>query len=146
MRSWKGVTRLGFCPQPILLSGSPNPPLRGDWFIVHVLIFGNLLLFDFNWIWRILESIIFKLFYGFTVLCKRCVFGSYYLWSWFSFFDRFVRFVSTPAVLERFVSLEKEIQQIESQFQANALSMSVTTPEEGMVKSCNLIHVLLMLL
>lgn len=57
-----------------------------------------------------------------------------------------MRFVSTPAVLERFVSLEKEIQQIESQFQANALSMSVTIPEEGMVKSCNLIHVLLMLL
>lgn len=49
----------------------------------------------------------------------------------FFFFDRFVRFVSTPAVLERFVSLEKEIQQIESQFQANALSMSVTIPEEG---------------
>jgi hypothetical protein len=49
-----------------------------------------------------------------------------------SFVDRFVRFVSTPAVLERFVSLEKEIQQIEGQFQANALSMSVTIPDEGM--------------
>jgi hypothetical protein len=48
------------------------------------------------------------------------------------FVDRFVRFVSTPAVLERFVSLEKEIQQIEGQFQANALSMSVTIPDEGM--------------
>jgi len=49
-----------------------------------------------------------------------------------------VRFVSTPAVLERFVSLEKEIQQIESQFEANALSMSVAIPDEGMVWSCNL--------
>ncbi|KDP20927.1 hypothetical protein JCGZ_21398 [Jatropha curcas] len=37
-------------------------------------------------------------------------------------FERFVRFVSTPAVLERFVSLEKEILQIESSAQANELS------------------------
>lgn len=36
--------------------------------------------------------------------------------------NRFVRFVSTPAVLERFVSLEKEILQIESSAQANELS------------------------
>lgn len=58
---------------------------------------------------------------------------------WFSksTFERFVRFVSTPAVLERFVSLEKEIQQIESQFQANALSMSVTIPEEGNLPQTN---------
>ena len=33
-----------------------------------------------------------------------------------------MRFVSTPAVLERFVSLEKEILQIESSAQANELS------------------------
>ncbi|KAJ6767144.1 CSL1 [Salix purpurea] len=38
-------------------------------------------------------------------------------------FERFVRFVSTPAVLERFVSLEREILQIEeSAVQANELS------------------------
>ncbi|KAF9672305.1 hypothetical protein SADUNF_Sadunf11G0027500 [Salix dunnii] len=38
-------------------------------------------------------------------------------------FERFVRFVSTPAVLERFVSLEREILQIEeSSVQANELS------------------------
>ncbi|KAJ0018573.1 hypothetical protein Pint_10666 [Pistacia integerrima] len=37
-------------------------------------------------------------------------------------FERFVRFVSTPAVLERFVSLEKEILQIEVSIQANELS------------------------
>ncbi|XP_050286878.1 COP1-interacting protein 7 isoform X2 [Quercus robur] len=34
-------------------------------------------------------------------------------------FQRFVRFVSTPAVLERFVSIEKEILQIESSVQVN---------------------------
>ncbi|CAJ2648691.1 unnamed protein product [Trifolium pratense] len=58
---------------------------------------------------------------------------------WFSklTFERFVRFVSTPAVLERFVSLEKEIQQIDSQFQANALSMSVTIPDEGNLPQTN---------
>ncbi|XP_031287234.1 COP1-interacting protein 7 isoform X1 [Pistacia vera] len=44
--------------------------------------------------------------------------------SWFTkaTFERFVRFVSTPAVLERFVSLEKEILQIEVSIQANELS------------------------
>lgn len=58
---------------------------------------------------------------------------------WFSksTFERFVRFVSTPAVLERFVSLEKEIQQIESQFEANALSMSVAIPDEGNLPHTN---------
>lgn len=35
--------------------------------------------------------------------------------------DRFVRFVSTPEVLERFIALEKEISQIESSVQANEL-------------------------
>jgi len=44
-----------------------------------------------------------------------------------------VRFVSTPAILERFVTLENEILQIESSFQANALSMSNATPDEGTV-------------
>ena len=62
---------------------------------------------------------------------------------WFFFlgcgvFYRFVRFVSTPAILERFVSIEKEILQIESSFQANALSMSIATSDEGMLRSCNL--------
>lgn len=36
--------------------------------------------------------------------------------------ERFVRFVSTPAVLERFVSLEKEILQIEKSVQDNEVS------------------------
>ncbi|GMI91533.1 hypothetical protein like AT1G61100 [Hibiscus trionum] len=35
-------------------------------------------------------------------------------------FERFVRFVSTPAVLERFVTIETEILQIERSIQANA--------------------------
>ncbi|CAN8240915.1 unnamed protein product [Cochlearia groenlandica] len=41
--------------------------------------------------------------------------------SWFtkSTFDRFVRFVNTPAIIERFASLEKEILQIEHSIQAN---------------------------
>ncbi|KAK7327924.1 hypothetical protein VNO77_22017 [Canavalia gladiata] len=60
---------------------------------------------------------------------------------WFSkaTFERFVRFVSTPAILERFVSLEKEILQIESSFQANALSMSTATPDEGITLQTNVI-------
>ncbi|KAL0736914.1 hypothetical protein Bca4012_013124 [Brassica carinata] len=41
--------------------------------------------------------------------------------SWFtkSTFDRFVRFVNTPAIIERFATLEKEILQIEHSIQAN---------------------------
>ncbi|XP_031391853.1 COP1-interacting protein 7 [Punica granatum] len=43
--------------------------------------------------------------------------------SWFTkaTFERFVRFVGTPEILERFINLEKEISQIESSFQANEL-------------------------
>ncbi|TKY71663.1 dentin sialophosphoprotein [Spatholobus suberectus] len=52
-------------------------------------------------------------------------------------FERFVRFVSTPAILERFVTIENEILQIESSFQANALSMSVATPDEGILPRTN---------
>ncbi|TYI81763.1 hypothetical protein E1A91_D05G176400v1 [Gossypium mustelinum] len=37
-------------------------------------------------------------------------------------FERFVRFVSTPAVLERFVTIETEILQIERSIQANELA------------------------
>uniref|UniRef100_A0A7N0V2K1 COP1-interacting protein 7 n=1 Tax=Kalanchoe fedtschenkoi TaxID=63787 RepID=A0A7N0V2K1_KALFE len=41
--------------------------------------------------------------------------------NWFTkaTFQRFVRFVSTPDILERFVSIEKEIQQIVSSIQSN---------------------------
>ncbi|KFK26324.1 hypothetical protein AALP_AA8G232800 [Arabis alpina] len=44
--------------------------------------------------------------------------------SWFtkSTFDRFVRFVNTPAIIERFASLEKEILQIEHSIQANEIA------------------------
>ncbi|KAF2303381.1 hypothetical protein GH714_017698 [Hevea brasiliensis] len=44
------------------------------------------------------------------------------LWLNKTTFERFVRFVNTPVVLKRFVSLEKEILQIESAAQANDLS------------------------
>ncbi|XLS75171.1 hypothetical protein HN51_032036 [Arachis hypogaea] len=55
---------------------------------------------------------------------------------------RFVRSVSTPAILERFISLEKEILQIKSSVQANALLMSSASSDEGMTRSCNFKHVL----
>ncbi|KAF1882402.1 hypothetical protein Lal_00039050 [Lupinus albus] len=58
---------------------------------------------------------------------------------WFSkaTFERFVRFVSTPAVLERFASLENEILQIQSSYQANASSMSIATTDEGSMPQTN---------
>lgn len=46
-------------------------------------------------------------------------------------FCRFVRFVSTPAVLERFVSIEKEILQIEASIQGS--EFSTTNVEQGSV-------------
>lgn len=54
-------------------------------------------------------------------------------------FERFVRFVSTPAVLERFVSLESEILQIEHSVQANELSNSHVSMslEEGSKLAAN---------
>ncbi|XP_021295055.1 uncharacterized protein LOC110424725 [Herrania umbratica] len=45
-------------------------------------------------------------------------------------FERFVRFVSTPAVLERFVSIEREILQIEGSVQANELNANVDGRQE----------------
>ncbi|KAI4299335.1 hypothetical protein L6164_032804 [Bauhinia variegata] len=58
---------------------------------------------------------------------------------WFSkaTFERFVRFVSTPAVLERFVSIEREILQIESSFQANESLKSNATSDEGVMSLPN---------
>ncbi|XP_065877804.1 COP1-interacting protein 7 isoform X2 [Euphorbia lathyris] len=52
---------------------------------------------------------------------KLCPPTPYATWFTKATFARFVRFVSTPAVLERFVLLEKEILQIESSAQANGL-------------------------
>lgn len=44
-----------------------------------------------------------------------------------------MRFVSTPEVLERFVTIEREIMQIESSIQANELSnTAVVTDKEGL--------------
>lgn len=44
---------------------------------------------------------------------------------------RFVRFVSTPEILERFMRLEKEILQIENSIESNSISKS--SSEEGML-------------
>ena len=49
-------------------------------------------------------------------------------------------FVSTPAVLERFVTIEREILQIERSVQANELNANVDgRQEEGMLKDLNFI-------
>ncbi|KAI4365115.1 hypothetical protein MLD38_021133 [Melastoma candidum] len=47
--------------------------------------------------------------------------------SWFTRYtlERFVRFVSTPEVLERFIRLEKEIAQIETQLHDNGLEKAI---------------------
>ncbi|KAG6641169.1 hypothetical protein CIPAW_09G054400 [Carya illinoinensis] len=53
--------------------------------------------------------------------------------------ERFVRFVSTPALLERFVSIEREILQIDNSVQANELSNTHVhgQPMEGSVLAAN---------
>ncbi|TKY49071.1 dentin sialophosphoprotein [Spatholobus suberectus] len=48
--------------------------------------------------------------------------------------QRFVRFVSTPEVLERFVTIEKEIVQIEGSIQSSERSNLVAEAEDGRVK------------
>lgn len=48
-----------------------------------------------------------------------------------SFSYRFVRFVSTPEVLERFVTIEKEIVQIEDSIQSSERS-NLVADAEGM--------------
>ncbi|XVE50336.1 hypothetical protein DITRI_Ditri01bG0154100 [Diplodiscus trichospermus] len=53
--------------------------------------------------------------------------------SWFTkgTMQRFVRFVSTPEVLERFVTVEKEIEQIENSIQSNEANAGGTTETDG---------------
>ncbi|KAJ7946942.1 COP1-interacting protein [Quillaja saponaria] len=51
--------------------------------------------------------------------------------------ERFVRFVSTPAILERFVSNEREIVQIESPVEPNDLSKFSATVDEGIFSAVN---------
>lgn len=62
--------------------------------------------------------------------------------SWFtkSTFERFVRFVSTPEILERFISLEKEIVQIESSLQDYDLDVATVAGQgdEGSPPAANL--------
>ncbi|XP_010430101.1 PREDICTED: uncharacterized protein LOC104714439 isoform X2 [Camelina sativa] len=45
-------------------------------------------------------------------------------------FDRFVRFVNTPAIIERFATLEKEILQIEHSIQANEIANAAADAEQ----------------
>lgn len=53
--------------------------------------------------------------------------------SWFTkaTLERFVKFVSTPEVLERFVTIETEIEQIESSVQSNEPSNTTATGTDG---------------
>ncbi|KAH7512514.1 hypothetical protein FEM48_Zijuj12G0098700 [Ziziphus jujuba var. spinosa] len=53
--------------------------------------------------------------------------------SWFTkaTLQRFVRFVTTPELLERFVTIEKEIVQIENSIQSNELTSSAIEAESG---------------
>ncbi|XP_022717047.1 COP1-interacting protein 7-like [Durio zibethinus] len=53
--------------------------------------------------------------------------------SWFTkgTLQRFVRFVSTPEVLERFVTLEREIEQIENSIQSNEANAAGATEADG---------------
>ncbi|KAA3486735.1 ABC transporter D family member 2, chloroplastic [Gossypium australe] len=47
--------------------------------------------------------------------------------------QRFVRFVSTPEVLERFVTVEREIEQIENSIQSNAAGATETDGTESVI-------------
>ncbi|XP_057967705.1 COP1-interacting protein 7-like isoform X2 [Malania oleifera] len=62
--------------------------------------------------------------------------------SWFTkaTLQRFVRFVSTPEVLERFVTIEREIEQIENSVQSNGLSNTVVPAdtEGGASTACHI--------
>ncbi|KAJ0254623.1 Disease resistance protein [Hirschfeldia incana] len=59
--------------------------------------------------------------------------------SWFtkSTFDRFVRFVNTPAIIERFATLEKEILQIEHSIQANEIANAEQLQDGSNVRKSN---------
>lgn len=60
------------------------------------------------------------------------------LWFTKSTFQRFVRFVRTPEVLERFSRLEKEILQIENSVQSNEFTIGNVMPvEEGNLSNVN---------
>lgn len=69
---------------------------------------------------------------GYSISLRPPVTVSNAPWFTKATLQRFVRFVSTPEVLERFVTIEREILQIESSIQANELSnTAVVTDKEG---------------
>lgn len=51
-------------------------------------------------------------------------------------FNRFVRFVNTPAIIERFATLEKEILQIENSIEANEIANAADTEhlQDGIIR------------
>ena len=55
----------------------------------------------------------------------------FYLVYDFYVVNRFVRFVSTPEVLERFVTVEREIEQIENSIQSNEANVVGATEADG---------------
>ncbi|XP_038689709.1 COP1-interacting protein 7-like isoform X2 [Tripterygium wilfordii] len=57
--------------------------------------------------------------------------GSHASWFTKATLLRFVRFVSTPELLERFVTIEREIDQIESSVQSNELSNTLEAEAAG---------------
>ncbi|CAJ1956940.1 unnamed protein product [Sphenostylis stenocarpa] len=60
--------------------------------------------------------------------------GGYAPWFTKATLQRFVRFISTPEVLERFVTIEKEIVQIEGSIQSSERSNLVAEAEDGRVR------------
>ncbi|KAK7324594.1 hypothetical protein VNO77_28285 [Canavalia gladiata] len=60
--------------------------------------------------------------------------GAHAPWFTKATLQRFVRFVTTPEVLERFVTIEKEIVQIEGSIQSSERSNLVAEAEDGRVK------------
>lgn len=53
-------------------------------------------------------------------------------WLMLLCFNRFVRFVSTPEVLERFVTVEREIEQIDNSIHSNEANAAGATEADGM--------------
>ncbi|XP_048442594.1 COP1-interacting protein 7-like [Pyrus x bretschneideri] len=74
---------------------------------------------------------------GYSIILRPSASGA----SWFTkaTLQRFVRFVSTPEVLERFVTIEREILQIENSIQSSEL-----TESEGAILRSFIIFTLLL--
>ncbi|KAL2476103.1 COP1-interacting protein 7 [Abeliophyllum distichum] len=69
---------------------------------------------------------------GYSITLKPATTDAY--WFTKATLERFVRFVNTPEILERFVTIEREIEQIDSSIQSNEHS-DVATEAEGNVSA-----------